>query len=91
MPRTSRQKHKSKAREQEKRSARRAAKPAMRRVCIVKARCIQCKAIRVVSEDEVPKGHMPMCKQCFGILVAISATSKLVPVTENTCKESEGT
>ncbi len=51
-------------------------------VCTVKARCLFCKTIRIVSEDEVPKGHHPMCKKCFGPLVAISATLSGRPAGE---------
>ncbi len=66
-----------------------AARPRMRTVCVVKARCIQCKTIRVVSEDEVQVEHTPVCKKCFGMLIAISATIKKVPASQRQSAEGK--
>ena len=36
----------------------------------VVARCVLCGTQRKIYAGEVPKGEMPECKECFGIMVA---------------------
>ncbi len=37
------------------------------------ARCIQCGNKREIEAGEIPKGEMPMCDKCFGIMIADKA------------------
>lgn len=39
----------------------------------VTARCVMCKATREIEAREVPKGEMPQCHKCFGVMVAVKA------------------
>ena len=43
---------------------------------IVIAKCIECGEKKSIKANEVPKGEMPMCDKCFGIMIAESAELK---------------